>query len=107
MPHEKLMIARLLLEDLKVEDVYKRQARGFHLFPFRTEKLRLVTPMVTDSYTPLDVYNRQAATDYSSNGYIDTSFHFMYFFAVHPRIFYLFTKVNYANFHVSLCFIIS
>ncbi len=38
---------------------------------------------------------------------IDNSFHFMYFFAVHPRIFYLFTKVNYANFHVSLCFIIS
>ena len=35
---------------------------------------------------------------------IDTSFHFMDFFAVHPRIFYLFTKVNYTNFHVSLCF---
>ena len=24
-----------------------------------------------------------------------------------PLVFYLFTKVNYANFHVSLCFIIS
>ena len=47
------------------------------------------------------------ATDYSSNGYIDNSFHFMDFFAVHPRIFYLFTKVNYTNFHVSLCFNIS
>ena len=31
----------------------------------------------------------------------------MYFFTVHPRIFYWFTKVNYANFHVSLCFNIS
>ena len=48
-----------------------------------------------------------SATDYSSNGYIDNSFHFMDFFAVHPRIFYLFTKVNYTNFHVSLCFNIS
>jgi len=47
------------------------------------------------------------ATDYSSNGYIDNGFHFMYFFTVHPRIFYWFTKVNYANFHVSLCFNIS
>ena len=28
----------------------------------------------------------------------------MYFFVVHPRIFYLFTKVNYAYFQVSLCF---
>ena len=46
-------------------------------------------------------------TDYSSNGYIDTSFHFMDFLAVHTRIFYLFTKVNYTNFHVSLCFNIS
>lgn len=44
------------------------------------------------------------ATDYSSNGYIDNGFHFMYFFVVHPRIFYLFTKVNYAYFQVSLCF---
>jgi len=43
-------------------------------------------------------------TDYSSNEYIDTSFHFMDFLAVHTRIFYLFTKVNYTNFHVSLCF---
>jgi len=46
-------------------------------------------------------------TDYSSNGYIDTSFHFMDSLAVHTRIFYLFTKVNYTIFHVSLCFNIS
>ena len=33
-------------------------------------------------------------TDYSSNEYIDTSFHFMDFLAVHTMIFYLLTKVN-------------
>ena len=37
-------------------------------------------------------------TDYSSNGYIDNSFHFMDSLAVHTRIFYLFTKVNYTIF---------
>ena len=31
----------------QIADVYKRQiASGFHLFPFRTEKLSLITPMV-------------------------------------------------------------
>ena len=43
-------------------------------------------------------------TDYSSNEYIDTSFHFMDFLAVHTRIFYLFTKVNYLI--VSIIFLI-
>lgn len=42
--------------------------------------------------------------DYSSNGYIDNSFYFMDFFVVYFRIFYLFIKVNYINFYVSLCF---
>ena len=45
------------------------------------------------------------ATDYSSNGYIDNSFHFMDFFAVHPRIFYLFTKVNYNENFVAEAFV--
>ena len=35
---------------------------------------------------------------------VELAFHFMDFLAVHTRIFYLFTKVNYTNFHVSLCF---